>query len=129
MIKTYVAGLATKVKLGRGIWLTLLTVVFLASIFRSYSRVKKAETKITEAQGRVENLKQENNELEKRIEEMATNEFIEKQLRDKLGLVKEGEIVVVLPEPEVLRKLAPQRETEPETLPDPNWKKWMKLFL
>ena len=44
-------------------------------------------------------------------------------------MAKEGEIVVILPDEHILRKLAPDREIEEEVLPDPNWKKWMKLFL
>ena len=44
-------------------------------------------------------------------------------------MAKEGEIVVILPDPETVRKFAPSIYTEEEPLPDPNWKKWLKLFL
>jgi hypothetical protein len=83
---------------------------------------------IEEAQEQVDKLKEENQRLEEKIKEVRNIEFVEKQLRDKLGLAKEGEIVIVLPEDEVLRKLAPKIEEEEEVLPDPNWKKWMQLF-
>ena len=43
--------------------------------------------------------------------------------------VKDGETIVVLPEEETLRKMAPRFEREEEVLPDPTWKKWVKLFL
>jgi hypothetical protein len=42
--------------------------------------------------------------------------------------VKEGEVIVVLPDEDILRKLAPLLPTEENTLPEPNWKKWEKLF-
>ncbi|MDP3994252.1 MAG: hypothetical protein Q8P91_00270, partial [bacterium] len=60
--------------------------------------------------------------------EAKKQEYIEKQLRDKLGLSKEGETIVVLPDADTLRKLVPPIPGEEEILPDPNWKKWLKLF-
>lgn len=78
--------------------------------------------------GRVEKLQKENEELQLKIEEAKKQEYIEKQLRDKLGLSKEGEIIVVLPDADTLRKLVPPIPEEEEILPDPNWKKWLKVF-
>src|SRR3990170_4508136 len=80
--------------------------------------------------GRVQEIKRMTKEkdLEKKLEEVKSDDYIEKQIRDKLGLAKEGEIVVVLPPPEVVRKLAPKIEEQEDTLPDPNWKKWFHLF-
>ncbi len=43
-------------------------------------------------------------------------------------MAKEGEIIIVLPDEEILGTLAPNLEEEEEALPDPNWKKWLKLF-
>lgn len=109
----------------------LLIVLFLAltlSLYRSISRIGRANLGIEEAQERVDKLEKGNQELEEKIREVRNVEFVEKQLRDKLGLAKEGEIVIVLPEDEVLRKLAPKIEEEEEVLPDPNWKRWVKLF-
>ena len=108
-----------------------VVIIFIAlslSLYRSVVRMGKANVGISEARERVDKLKEENRKLEEEIKKVRNIEFIEKQLRDKLGLAKEGEIVVVLPEDDVLRKLAPEIEEEEETLPDPNWKKWMRLF-
>ena len=66
--------------------------------------------------------------MEQRLAEVKGEEYIEKQLRDNLGLAKEGEIVVVLPDEEILRKIAPSVPEEEDILPDPTWKKWLKLF-
>jgi len=108
-----------------------LVILFLAitlSLYRSISRTGTVNLGIDEAQERVDKLKEENQRLEGRLKGVRNIEFVEKQLRDKLGLAKEGEIVIVLPEDDVLRKLAPKIEEEEEVLPDPNWKKWAKLF-
>ncbi len=84
--------------------------------------IKKEETRLVK-------LRKENEELKKRAEEVGKDIFFEKEARNKLGLGKEGETIVVLPDDETLRKLALKREEEQDTLPDPNWKKWLKLFL
>lgn len=109
-----------------GIAFILLLVISLA---RSVKKISEAKKRVVTAQEKVEKLKKEQEELEKKVSEVQSQEYIEKQLRDKLGLAKEGEIIIVLPDDETLKKLAPQIPEEESTLPDPNWKKWMKLFL
>lgn len=61
-----------------------------------------------------------------------SGEFIEQQARDKLGLVREGETIVVLPPAEELRRFAPREEVfdvefEREMLPI--FRQWVRLFL
>ena len=105
-----------------------LGFLFLLSLIRNISKIADAEKRISKAQERVEKLRKENEETERRLAEVKGEEYIEKQLRDKLGLAKEGEIVVVLPDEETLRKIAPGIAEEEDVLPDPTWKKWLKLF-
>ena len=105
-----------------------LGFLFLLSLVRNVSKIADAEKRISKAQERVEKLRKENEETERRLAEVKGEEYIEKQLRDKLGLAKEGEIVVVLPDEETLRKIAPGIAEEEDVLPDPTWKKWLKLF-
>ena len=110
--------------IGLGI-LLLLTLSLLGSI----SRTKKIGLEINKEEEKINKLKKENEELQKDLEIASSEGFIEKQLRDKLGMAKEGEIVVILPDEEIVKKYAPRVDEEEEILPDPNWKKWMKLFL
>ena len=120
--------IAGRVQKLSSVLIIMLFIGLTLSLYRSITRMDSADQGIEEAQERVNKLKEENRELEDKLKEVRNIENIEKQLRDKLGLAKEGEIVIVLPEDEVLRKLAPKIEEEVEVLPDPNWKKWMKLF-
>ena len=106
-----------------------ISLIFLFSLIRNISRISDAKETVDTAKQRIEQLRLENEELEKQVEKVATEAFIEKNLRDKLGLAKEEEIVVVLPDEEILKRLVPQREEEEVFLPDPIWKKWLKLFL
>lgn len=106
-----------------------LLVIFLAiSLIRTAIRTQSARSQIEEAKEKVDKLKEENRKLEEKLKEVQNQVYIEKQIRDKLGLAKKGEIIVVLPDAEILRKLAPEIPEEEETLPDPIWKKWLKLF-
>jgi len=105
----------------------VLTLSF--SLARNVLRINKAKMRIYEVQENVGKLGEEKEKLEERLEIIEGDEFVEKQMRDKLGLAKEGEIVVILPKDEVLRKFAPNYENETETLPEPNWKRWLNLFL
>jgi cell division protein FtsB len=106
-----------------------LGILLALSLQRSVVRINKAGDRIQEQEEKVQKLENEKKELEARLNEVKSNEFIEAQLRDKLGLAKEGEIVVVLPDEETVKKFAPHIEEEKEELPPPNWKKWLDLFI
>jgi len=108
--------------------LFFLCIVFALSLARNIAKIKNAQVRVERIKERVEKLQKEKEELQLKVEEAKKQEYIEKQLRDKLGLSKEGETIVVLPDADTLRKLVPPIPEEEETLPDPNWKKWLKVF-
>ena len=91
-------------------------------------KVREAKEGLKEKEDDIEKIREENEELSQRVEIFKSEEFVESQLRDKLGLAKEGETIIVLPDEETIKKFAPSDEKEEEILPDPNWKKWFKLF-
>ncbi len=110
--------------------LIVLVLVLFFSLVRNVLVLKSANSKIAASKEDLEKIKRENLELVEKARYIQSEEFLEKQLRDKLGLGKIGETVVVLPDRETLKKLSPSwDEEEPLVLPDPNWKKWLKLFL
>lgn len=106
----------------------VVAVIFLISLVNNIYRTFGIKKEVAKTEARLERVRAENAELERRLAEVKSQEYIEKQIRDKLGLAKPGEIVVVMPEAEVLRKLAPPVPEEEEFLPDPTWKKWLHLF-
>ena len=106
-----------------------LVILFGLSILKNILRINRVNNEIARKETDVEKLKVKNSELQKKIEELGSEVYIESQIRNNLGLVKEGEIVVVLPDPELLRKLAPVYEKEEKELPIVNWKKWLNLFI
>lgn len=108
--------------------LIFISILLMVSLVRNIIRINNVNQSIKEEEEKIEKIRQENEELKAKLEILRSDEYKEKQLRDKLGLAKEGELIVVLPDDEILRSLAPKIEEEEEFLPDPNWKKWMKLF-
>ena len=120
-----------KEKLGKfaNIILLIIVVALTFSLVRSVLKTGGVASKIERAEEAVRKLEEGNVQLNEELKLIESEEYAEKQLRDKLGLSREGEIVVILPEEEVLKKLAPEIDEEEERLPDPNWKKWLNLFL
>ena len=108
--------------------LIFISILLMVSLARNIIRINNVNQSIKEEEEKVEEIRQENEELKAKLQILRSDEYKERQLRDKLGLAKEGELIVVLPDEEVLRNLAPKHFEEEESLPDPNWKKWMHLF-
>lgn len=110
----------------------VISVLFLLatlSIVRSIYGLLGKDDAIDEARARVEELKTEQAELIELQKEVNSPEFVEREARDRLGLGKEGEVVVILPSEDVLKDLAPplaELEEYPEE--DPIWRRWAKMF-
>jgi cell division protein FtsB len=109
------------------VWLLIL--LFAISIVGNINKVRRIREDVAREKERILRLSEENKQLEKQVALTSSPEFIEKEVRNKLGLVKSGEVVVILPEAETLKKLAPEISDTEESLPDPNWVKWFYLFL
>ena len=110
-------------------WALLLIVFILVfSLVKNVLKAKNAASNIAESKRKVAELRRENDELGKEIDSVESAFFLEKQARDKLGLAKEGEMVIILPDEETLKKAFPNKEDQKDELPLPNWKQWLKLF-
>lgn len=112
-----------------GIATWVLIIILLISTAKNLQKVAGIRSAVQAEKAKVEKMKEENAALQAQITQIQSPEFIEGQIRNKLGLVKPGEAIVVLPDADILRKLAPQMPVDVETLPDPNWKKWIHLFI
>lgn len=107
---------------------TLIFMILISSLFKSINRIKVGNTVIEKTKAKIEKSEAENQKLSDQLKVIQSEEFMEKQLRDKLGLAKEGEIILVLPEADIVRKLSPQIPIEVEIKPKSNWQKWLELF-
>lgn len=103
-------------------------MILASSLIKSLNRIKMGDAVIQKTKVKIESAEAENQKLADQLKVTQSQEFMEKQLRDKMGLAKEGEIVLVLPEADIVRKLAPQISEEEEAKPKSNLEKWMELF-
>lgn len=106
----------------------ILIVILLASTVKNISKAVGVRKQVQNERERVQKMEDDNTKLQTQIAQVQGQDYIDKQIRDKLGLTKEGETVVILPDENVVISLAPPATTDVETLPDPNWKKWKNLF-
>lgn len=113
--------------IGYAIW--FLIILLSLSLFRNLGKIGRVKDEIRAEKDKIAKMQKENNELQRQVMESQKPEFLERGIRDKLGFVKDGETIVVLPDEETLRSLAPQIQTEEETLPNSNYRRWLKLFI
>ena len=110
----------------RNLFLLAFVLVSVLLIVNSTKRLLTFRTtaqKVNEAQARLEKLRAQNEQLKRELEYKKSQEFAEAEIRNKLGLAKEGEAVVIIPGNDESQK-SEVRSGKWE----PNWKKWQKLF-
>jgi cell division protein FtsB len=101
--------------------------IFLAS--RAIIQNQKIKKEIEEINKQIREQEQKNNELQKFIEYQKTDNFKEKQLREKLGFKKEGEIVIAVPENKDRKTPTPIPTISASTsLKIPNYVLWWKYL-
>jgi cell division protein FtsB len=105
-------------------------LIFLLSLnlIKDITRAKGISARIAAEEAKLSKIEADNAKLESELLMAKSPDFIEREVRNKLGLARENEAIVVLPDAETLKKLAPDIKNDTESLPDPNWKKWTKLF-
>lgn len=110
------------------------TIYIIFSLFCIYlmtniAKILSANGKISKAEQNLKTLQKENHELSQELREVQKGQFLEKQARDKLGLAKEGEVVLVLPDREIIKSANRDYQKVIEAVEVlPNWQKWLELF-
>lgn len=91
----------------------------LLGLYKASSRVGEAESTLAEA-------KKENDELKMRLEEVKSEEFKEKEVREKLNKQLPGETVIVVPKGVGVTDEVMEGDQNRELA---NWEKWFALFM
>lgn len=102
-----------------GVWLAARQIFSAINLYKSGNKLKQAESEIL-------SLSTQKEDLQKKLDVVDSPEYVEKQLRDKLGYGKPGETVLVFPHEEVTNSQMPNIKSG---LPDTNWKQWANLWL
>ncbi len=100
-----------------------LGVFLVAGSTRRILTFKSTAGKISEAQANLDKVKKENEDLKRELEYKKSSQFAEEEIRNKLGLVKQGENLVVLPKDQ-----ADSQQEVTNNTTKPNWQKWKELF-
>ena len=104
----------------------VFSLYLIVSLSKEIFDLVQKEKVIEQEQLKVEKLKVEAQVLREQLDYVQSEEFVEKEAREKLGLTKEGETIVILPEDfEEIVELS-RKGIETEELP--NWRKWLGLF-
>jgi len=102
-------------------FLIILFLLFtIKNIVNSVQNLHKNTRIVSDLNKELENKKRESEFLKQKLAYVKTDEFVEKQAREKLNLVKKGEYVVIAPETEKSKGEIKEGI--------PNWEKWWKMF-
>lgn len=99
----------------------ILFLVIINDLVRSIFDLWQKKDYVTQAQEELSRQKQKNQKLKSELSYAQTPEFVEKEARDKLFMVKEDEKRVLLPKGE--EEIVGQQKKN-----IPNWKQWFDLF-
>lgn len=99
----------------------LISFFIINNLIRSIYTTWKKEDLLSNAQKRLEKERRENMRLKSELSVVGSQEFIEKEARDKLFLAKEGEQKVLLP-----KESEESQKEKKENIP--NWQQWRNLF-
>jgi cell division protein FtsB len=109
------------VRLGFAILCVIVSIGLLRSIIGHLRRTDV----VGESRDTLVKEQKRNQELKDRLKEATSAAFIEKQAREKLGMAREGETIVLIDKSQSLR-INNQTGISAEKLS--NWKRWWKLF-
>ena len=109
------------------IFWVLLVAISSINLLRSVLETRASLGRLNRLQEEVSKLAVSADSLKKEVAYKESTEFLEREARDKLGLVKSGEVLVVLPDSDSV--LVDNVPTPPKVDKTPNWKKWKKFLL
>ena len=104
------------------IFAVLFAVFLVVNSTRRIVTFKGTSEKVSEAGEKLESLRSENEQLKQELTYKKSEEFKEAEIRNKLGLVREGEALVIIPKEENQQPATRNQQLVP------NWQKWRELF-
>lgn len=108
------------------VFFILITLIIALNLLKQISDTLKSSERLSLMVDDIQKLEIKNKELKKKLTEIKSQEFVEEQARNKLGLVKAGEIVVIIAQDRIKQILGVSSSAQQVRLP--NWQGWLKLF-
>lgn len=113
--------MSTVKRIFRFLLLAILIMAIISLSQRTADLVGRAK-KWQEEKKNLAQIEKENEELRAYLDYVESDSFLEKEARNSLGMSKEGEMMIVLPQ---------EAEAKAETAfssPSPVWRQWWELF-
>lgn len=104
----------------------LVSLVVAYNLLTQIMGAAKYGERLSQAAETLYELEIKNKELKKKLSDIQSPEFIEKEARNKLGLSKKGETVVVITEEKIKQILGASGSAQEVRLP--NWLGWFRVF-
>lgn len=79
----------------KNVIIIILITIFCVSFIRQELAMKRIKETVSQKQEELEKLKEQNDRLKEEVESTNTDTYIEKMARERLGMIKEGEKVVI----------------------------------
>jgi len=108
------------------VYLSIIIVGLLVSfgLARNLYTAYQNSKLLSDSQRKLQQLKLENESLQQESWQASDPSFIDQEARQRLGLVKPGEVLIILPHDTATTAATPTQKIVDE----PVWKKWMSLF-
>ena len=107
----------------------ILGLLIIFQLSRSIVNIYRRGGRVEELAAVVAGLEKEKEELEREKAFRQTEEFVEREARNKLRMVREGEHILVLPESQDGEKARSEEQEAKSGEEKPNWKKWAEFWL
>ncbi|OGE29639.1 hypothetical protein A2867_02135 [Candidatus Daviesbacteria bacterium RIFCSPHIGHO2_01_FULL_40_11] len=106
--------------------LIILVVLIIAfNLIKQIIEATKSGERLSLAADEVYQLEIKNKSLKKKLIRIQSPEFIEEEIRNKLGFAKKGETVVVIPDEKLKSVLGASSSAQIRL---PNWLGWLRVF-
>lgn len=108
------------------IGLVVLVILVIAyNLIKQITESTKSGERLSEAADEVYKLEIKNKTLKQKLLQIQSPQFIEAEIRNRLGLTKIGETLVVIPEDKLKSVLGASSSA---VIRLPNWLGWLKVF-
>jgi cell division protein FtsB len=109
-------------------WIIILVSIFMIiSLSRSVMDLWERRKILEVEQKRLTQLEQKHEELEQKLKMVQTPAFVEKEARDRLGMAKEGETVIIMGDSSLPQDTGKQTQLDTSSML-PYWKQWWRIF-
>ena len=96
------------------------------NLIRQINDALRSSERLSARAEAVYQLEAKNKELKNKLSRIQLPEFIEQQARDKLGLGRGGETIIIIPEEKIKQILGASESAQEIRLP--NWLGWIRVF-